>query len=187
MDHLEAQSLIISYVNNTLPRNKQEDFALHMQNCPSCYNELEIYYTLFKGTNAIEKGKDLPADFDKQLRKELSDTRKKTVRKRRLFAYSFTLVFIAVSIFIIIFYIQSLDRVYDYEQQVILDAQSEYYFDAALYDKLCYIPFPDRVKESNDLTDQKPTSFYEKIRIYNEYHHPSEDDGEENTGEGGAK
>ena len=178
MDHLEAQSLIISYVNNTLPRNKQEDFALHMQNCPTCYNELEIYYTLFKGTNAIEKGEELPADFDKQLRKELSKTRKRSVRKRKLFAYSFTLVFVAVSFFIVLFYIQSLNDVYDYEQNVIMNAQAAYHFDEELYDKLFYISFPDRVQQSEELTDKKPKSFYQKISLYNEYHKPSEDDGE---------
>ena len=160
-----------------------------MQNCPSCYNELEIYYTLFKGTASIEKGEDLPLDFDKQLRKELSRTRKKSVRSRRFFAYSFTLVFIAVSILIIVFYFQSLDKVYDYEQNVKIQAQGPYHFYYSLYDDLYDIPIPDRVRESNEKSDKRPKSFYEKIHFYNEKH-KSLTDGESDSatvGEDGEK
>ena len=49
MNHLEAQSNIMPFINGQIPPDKQEEFVMHMNSCSKCHEELEVYYILLEG------------------------------------------------------------------------------------------------------------------------------------------
>ena len=44
MDCRTAEGLVNRYIEHELPVNELEEFLEHVQNCPSCYEELETYF-----------------------------------------------------------------------------------------------------------------------------------------------
>ena len=128
MNHIEAQSLITAFIDNKLPSDKQEDFVTHMKNCPDCHKELEIYYTLLVGMRQIDNGEELCEDFDEDLDKNLDRLRGRSSGRRRVIMSTFTLIMIGLIGFMVFFYIQSLGRVYNYEQRSKAAMQGTTYF-----------------------------------------------------------
>lgn len=51
----EALQKIDDYINNNLSYKDLEDFLTHIQTCPDCYDELEIYYTISAGMKYLEE------------------------------------------------------------------------------------------------------------------------------------
>ena len=71
MNHLEAQSYIMPFIEGKLPENKNEDFFIHMNSCPKCREELEIYYTLIVGMKQIDNKQEVATDFSADLDRNL--------------------------------------------------------------------------------------------------------------------
>lgn len=67
MDCLKAQTCITSYVEEELSGNELKDFLIHMENCPNCKEELEIYYTLLIGTKQLDEGELTTSNFTREL------------------------------------------------------------------------------------------------------------------------
>lgn len=44
MDCRTAEGMVSSYIKHDLPLNELEEFLDHVQNCSSCYDELETYF-----------------------------------------------------------------------------------------------------------------------------------------------
>ena len=44
MDCRTAEGLVNRYIEHELSVNELEEFLEHVQNCPSCYEELETYF-----------------------------------------------------------------------------------------------------------------------------------------------
>ena len=70
MTHLEAQSNIMPFIEDKVPRDKQADFVIHMRSCKKCREELEIYYTLMVGMRQLDNNEALSTDFNKDLEKD---------------------------------------------------------------------------------------------------------------------
>ena len=92
MKCLEAKRLITPYLEGTIPDRVLPDFVEHCKNCESCYDELEIYssiyYTLYDAEDDIDVyGDGIRKELDRRL-----ETLLETRRKRRLFG---SMVFIA--------------------------------------------------------------------------------------------
>ena len=96
MDHLEAQSYIMPFIEGKIPEEKQVDFVLHMRNCPKCYDELETYYTLIVGMRQLSDNKKMSTDFKKNLDQDLTKLLSKAKGRKniRFSAYSFILILI---------------------------------------------------------------------------------------------
>ena len=41
MEHLEAQSYIMPFIDGKVPDSKQSAFVIHMKNCKKCHEEME--------------------------------------------------------------------------------------------------------------------------------------------------
>lgn len=52
----EAERMVMPYIDNQLNENELEAFVQHVEMCPSCKEELEIYYTVFLGLRQLENG-----------------------------------------------------------------------------------------------------------------------------------
>ncbi len=178
MDHLEAQSYIMPFIEGKIPEEKQVDFVLHMRNCPKCYDELETYYTLIVGMRQLSDNKKTSTDFKKSLDQDLTKLLSKAKGRKniRFSAYSFILFLIIV--FMGLFYAQCISRVYKFEQDTKLEAQGEDYFATKLYDGLLMNnKILSTSKEKFFLLDHvevisykemETQNIYNKIRGYNE-------------------
>lgn len=76
MNCLEAQGLIMKYVNNELSGLKLEDFLKHIDSCPDCKEELEIYYILTTGMNQLDNDYVDTYNFYEAFEKQLDRSRK---------------------------------------------------------------------------------------------------------------
>ena len=54
MNCLEAQGLVMKYINNELSGPQLENFLKHIDRCPDCREDLEIYYILTTGMNQFD-------------------------------------------------------------------------------------------------------------------------------------
>ena len=58
----EAELKVRPYINDELTDEELEAFIGHIRACPSCYDELETYFTIYKTLNVLDR--DEAADID---------------------------------------------------------------------------------------------------------------------------
>ena len=54
MDCQTAEGMVSSYIEHKLPVNELEEFLDHVQNCSSCYDELETYFIVHEVTQQLD-------------------------------------------------------------------------------------------------------------------------------------
>ena len=79
MTCIEAEKMIVPYINGELKPMELEDFLDHLSVCESCREELEIYYMVDVGLKKIEDD-DANYDFVGDLRRRLEES-SRTVRR----------------------------------------------------------------------------------------------------------
>ena len=78
MNCKEAQALITPYIEDELPPHETLQFISHVRGCPSCFDELEIYFTIYNTLRPAEvKGS---YDMGKRIREDM-DSREKQLRR----------------------------------------------------------------------------------------------------------
>lgn len=50
----EAESLVMPYIRDELTDDELKEFLEHMESCPSCRDELEIYFTVEVGIRQLD-------------------------------------------------------------------------------------------------------------------------------------
>ncbi len=55
MECQEAERLVMPYIQDELPTPVLEEFLEHIQVCPQCQEELEIYFTVAEGLRHLEE------------------------------------------------------------------------------------------------------------------------------------
>ena len=75
LDCRKAQQMINGYIKDTLDERELQAFLDHVRECPSCYEELEIYYTIHlaldyldDGHGAVNPGQQLVREIDAKYR-----------------------------------------------------------------------------------------------------------------------
>lgn len=90
MNCKEAQRLLVPYINGELQEKKEEEFVRHVRHCPECYEELEVYATVFAGIRQLD-GAEEKIDY-RTLVEDALDNSEEDVRDERFLAlYSFLL------------------------------------------------------------------------------------------------
>ena len=73
MDCRTAEGMVSSYIKHDLPLNELEEFLDHVQNCSSCYDELETYFIVHEVTQQLDDdSSDSVLDFKKLLEQDIS-------------------------------------------------------------------------------------------------------------------
>ncbi len=54
----EAEQMVMPYINDELTDKELSSFLEHIGTCASCYEELEIYYTLYAGLAQLDSDSD---------------------------------------------------------------------------------------------------------------------------------
>lgn len=52
----EAEQMVMPYINKELTDKELSAFLSHIHTCRDCYEELEIYYTIYTGLAQLEEG-----------------------------------------------------------------------------------------------------------------------------------
>lgn len=100
----EIQKMIISFIQNELSNTELECFIDHVNNCPDCKEEYDVYYTLLTGMKLLEEdkvnGKSRAPDSNENLFKieeKLIKEKMKYIRRRILLAS--IILFLTFSLF----------------------------------------------------------------------------------------
>lgn len=84
MDCRTAESLIDSYIKKNLTVEELEQFLEHVKLCPSCYDELETYFTVYFATLQLDGEKeDESFDINRMLKEDIRR------RERRVRGFKF--------------------------------------------------------------------------------------------------
>ena len=73
MNCRETQQMIDRYLKNNLEESELQAFLDHVRECPSCYEELEIYYTIEYALGYLDNGKKGATNPTERLKEELKD------------------------------------------------------------------------------------------------------------------
>lgn len=79
----EAEQMVMPYINDELTDKELSAFLDHIYGCPSCYEELEIYYTLYAGLSQLD-GENEEEDMHNLLQEALHMSEMR-VRGRKTF------------------------------------------------------------------------------------------------------
>lgn len=83
MDCRTAEGMVSSYIKHDLPLNELEEFLDHVQNCSSCYDELETYFIVHEVTQQLDDdSSDSVLDFKKLLEQDIRKSRR-YIRKNK--------------------------------------------------------------------------------------------------------
>ena len=166
MEHLEAQSYIVPFIEGKVPEDKQGDFYVHMKNCPMCNEELEIYYTLIVGMKQLDNNEAISRDFAKSMDNDLNKLRSKVRSRRNIKVSAFSFLVVLILIVALVVYASSLNRVYVFEQSAKLSNQGETYFKDSFENRLLLLN-DDRYLESELLQIDDEITVYDRIHSYN--------------------
>ena len=78
-----AESMVNRYIEHDLSVDELEDFLEHVENCPSCYDELETYFIVHAAMQQLdEKQEDTVLDFKELLEEDIRKSRRYIRRKK---------------------------------------------------------------------------------------------------------
>ena len=79
----EATQYIMPYINDEMTDKEVQRFLDHVEHCDDCYEELEVYYTLYAGLAQLDSDGN---DFDmRNLLEKAIDVSKGRVRAHKQF------------------------------------------------------------------------------------------------------
>lgn len=85
MDCREMQGLIVPFIKSELTMEKAKEFFQHIDNCPDCKEELEVYYMMMVGIKELDednpKSLDLHSQFEELLECSRTEINKHHLRK----------------------------------------------------------------------------------------------------------
>lgn len=82
MTCIEVQRNMNAFINDELDGEQLEEFLLHIRTCPSCKEDLEVYYTLFSSIKLLDEDKNIndQMDINKKIRRAEETIRRKKLR-----------------------------------------------------------------------------------------------------------
>lgn len=81
MNCVKAQQLIRPYLGGYLSDRELEEFLDHVEGCPACFSELEVYFSVYRTLNNVDEKGDY--DYANKLRAKLKDSRDYLRRRYR--------------------------------------------------------------------------------------------------------
>ena len=103
MTCMEAQNRITSFINDQLDMASAEEFLSHIEDCPSCREELEVYYALLTAMKQLDEDKELSTDYNAQLNKKIAwyEEKFRHIRaahvRKRFYLLSIAILFVMIS------------------------------------------------------------------------------------------
>lgn len=82
MDCKTAGNMVLPYIHKELSGRDMEEFLEHIKECPDCYEELEIYFTVSVALRKLREDREKSYDIQRVLRDELKSARRKMTRRK---------------------------------------------------------------------------------------------------------
>jgi hypothetical protein len=82
---METQRMITPFINDELSLKETEAFVDHVNSCPECREELEVYYALLTAMKQLDEDKILYDDFSMELSAKLEKAQERIIHAK--FAY----------------------------------------------------------------------------------------------------
>lgn len=82
MDCREAQSLINQFIDDRMDDDTSRDFIKHIRHCPSCYDDLEVNYTVMAVIRLLEDGEEI-LDLPRQLNHKIEEKEAEIEQRHR--------------------------------------------------------------------------------------------------------
>lgn len=79
----EAEQMVTPYIKDELTDKELAEFLEHIEDCSSCYEELEIYYTLYTGLSQLD-GENEGIDMRNLMQDALHGSRMR-IRGKKIF------------------------------------------------------------------------------------------------------
>lgn len=105
MECKEAEKLVQDYIADRIPPKKLGEFIEHVNHCPSCYDELETYYTIYFAMKYLDEDRHTSYNMKDMLSVELKRKAQyaKRFRRRRITSICTIILLTIILIFTIIF------------------------------------------------------------------------------------
>ena len=83
MDCSTAESMVNRYIDHTLSVNELESFLEHVEECSSCYDELETYFIVHEAMQQLnEDSGEYVLDFKDLLKQDIRKSRRYICKKK---------------------------------------------------------------------------------------------------------
>ena len=83
MDCRTAEGMVSSYIKHDLPLNELEEFLDHVQNCSSCYDELETYFIVHAAMQQLdEESRNATFDLRELLEEDIRRSKHHILREK---------------------------------------------------------------------------------------------------------
>ena len=82
MTCIEAQALITPFINDKLSVVQLEKFLEHVQNCPDCMEELEVYFALLTAMRQLDEDEEVSSNFKLALKNKINESEEKILRAK---------------------------------------------------------------------------------------------------------
>lgn len=83
MDCRTAEGMVNSYIEHKLPVDELENFLDHIQECSSCYDELETYFIVHEVMQQLDdNSRDSVLDFKDLMEQDIQSSRRYIRRKK---------------------------------------------------------------------------------------------------------
>lgn len=102
MNCMDAQRLIVPFINKELNINQLEEFLHHVNSCPNCMEELEVYYVLLAGMKQLDEDKELSTDFNQDLKNLLRQAQDRIIHEKFLHIRKRIVLIILISVVAVI-------------------------------------------------------------------------------------
>lgn len=92
---IDIQKNITAFIKDELNSDILEEFLEHVRNCPSCQEELEVYYTILASIQLLDEDKEVEEiDLNRRIRQAEETLRRRKIRKvgKRLIMSFFVIV-----------------------------------------------------------------------------------------------
>lgn len=78
----KAQSRITPFINDQLSLKETEEFIDHIEACPECREELEVYFALLTAMKQLDEDQDLSDDYNVELNAKLEKEQEKIIHAK---------------------------------------------------------------------------------------------------------
>lgn len=95
MDCKTAQSLVIPYINGNLTDEQTEDFLRHIFDCRECYEELEIFFTVYVALQKLGTEGSTTYNMRDLLWEDLKAAEKRIIHRKLIHYFSYAVMLAA--------------------------------------------------------------------------------------------
>lgn len=84
MDCRTAEGMVNRYISHTLSISELEEFIAHVENCSSCYDELQTYYIVHEAMQQLDEDEEEGSvlDFQELLEEDIRKSQHYILRKK---------------------------------------------------------------------------------------------------------